>query len=93
MEKLKSRKLWIAIGGALSVLLTELFGIDIAPEAIGGLVLIVGSYIFGQGWVDKKQVEAEVQAFGQEAYVELVRYARGLEVKLAEVVGGDDAIS
>ena len=50
LEKLKSRKLWAAvIGGALTVLLTQL---GVAEETVHHLVQIVAVYISGQAAVD-----------------------------------------
>ena len=53
-EKLKSRKLWMAIGGLLIVLATEWLNLspDVAEKVIGAVVVIVPAYIGGQGIVD-----------------------------------------
>ncbi len=53
-EKLKSRKLWVAIGGLLTVMSTEWLNVsaDIADKIIGAVVVIVPAYIGGQGIVD-----------------------------------------
>ena len=53
-EKLKSRKLWVAIGGVLTVLATEWANIspEMAEQIIGAVVVIVPSYVAGQGIVD-----------------------------------------
>ena len=53
-EKLKSRKLWVAIGGVLTVLATEWANIspEMAEQIIGAVVVIVPSYVAGQGLVD-----------------------------------------
>jgi putative flippase GtrA len=53
-EKLKSRKLWMAIGGLLIVLATEWLNLspDVAEKVIGAVVIIVPAYIGGQGIVD-----------------------------------------
>ena len=53
-EKLKSRKLWMAIGGLLIVIATEWLNLspDVAEKLIGAVVVIVPSYIGGQGIVD-----------------------------------------
>ena len=50
-EKLKSRKLWMAIGGLLIVLATEWLNLspDVAEKVIGAVVVIVPAYIGGQG--------------------------------------------
>ena len=53
-EKLKSRKLWVAIGGLISVFAVEWANIsaDLADKIIGAIIVIVPSYIGGQGLVD-----------------------------------------
>ena len=53
-EKLKSRKLWVAIGGLLSVMSTEWLKVnpDMADKIISAVVIIVPAYIGGQGIVD-----------------------------------------
>tara|TARA_R100000808_G_scaffold4272_2_gene14290 strand:- start:17540 stop:17734 length:195 start_codon:yes stop_codon:yes gene_type:complete len=53
-DKLKSRKLWVAIGGLLMVMATEWFNLspDVADKVIGAIVVIVPAYIGGQGIVD-----------------------------------------
>ena len=53
-DKLKSRKLWVAIGGLLTVMSTEWQKVnpDMAEKIIGAVVVIVPAYIGGQGIVD-----------------------------------------
>ena len=53
-EKLKSRKLWMAIGGLLIIIATEWLNLspDVAEKLIGAVVVIVPAYIGGQGIVD-----------------------------------------
>jgi len=53
-DKLKSRKLWMAIGGLLIVIATEWLNLspDVAEKLIGAVVIIVPAYIGGQGIVD-----------------------------------------
>ena len=53
-EKLKSRKLWMAIGGLLTVMSTEWLNLspEVAEQVIGAVVIIVPAYIGGQGIVD-----------------------------------------
>jgi len=53
-EKLKSRKLWVAIGGLLAVMSTEWLKVspDLADKIISAVVIIVPAYIGGQGIVD-----------------------------------------
>ena len=53
-EKLKSRKLWMAIGGLLTVMATEWLNLstNVAENVIGAVIIIVPSYIGGQSIVD-----------------------------------------
>lgn len=53
-DKLKSRKLWVALGGLLTVIATEWIGVspDIAEKVIGAVVAITCAYVGGQGLVD-----------------------------------------
>jgi|TARA_Y100000310_G_scaffold21074_1_gene20381 hypothetical protein len=58
MDKLKSRKFWFAFLGALLPVVAQAMTEDIQmAEAMQLSVAIVISYIFGQGYVDAKQVE------------------------------------
>ena len=56
MEKLKSRKFWIALLGALAPLagdaLGNLPGVDPTTLIISGAGIVI-SYIFGQSYVDR----------------------------------------
>ena len=53
-EKLKSRKLWVALGGLLLVIATDWLSLspEVADQVIGAVVIIVPAYIGGQGIVD-----------------------------------------
>ena len=53
-DKLKSRKLWMAIGGLLTVLATEWLNLSpaVAENVIGAVIIIVPAYIGGQSIVD-----------------------------------------
>ena len=53
-DKLKSRKLWVAVGGLLLVIATEWLNLspDVAEKVISAVVVIVPAYIGGQGIVD-----------------------------------------
>ena len=53
-NKLKSRKLWVAIGGLLAVMSTEWLTVnaELADKISGAIVVIVPAYIGGQGIVD-----------------------------------------
>ena len=53
-DKLKSRKLWVAVGGVVAVMLTD--WLSLSPEMSEGivtaLVTIVVAYVGGQSLVD-----------------------------------------
>ncbi|MBC8324332.1 MAG: hypothetical protein H8E27_01725 [Verrucomicrobia subdivision 3 bacterium] len=53
-DKLKSRKLWMAIGGLLTVMATEWANLspELTEQLIGAVVIIVPAYIGGQSIVD-----------------------------------------
>ena len=53
-DKLKSRKLWMAIGGLLIVMATEWLNVspEVAEKLIGAVIIIVPAYIGGQSVVD-----------------------------------------
>jgi len=52
MEKLKSRKFWMAVVGALLIILTEGLGFDIPTETVLAFAAVIMSYIFGEAYVD-----------------------------------------
>ncbi len=52
MEKLKSRKLWLAVVAAVLVVLNEGLGWGIDSEAVLGFAGIIIAYLLGQGYVD-----------------------------------------
>jgi len=53
-DKLKSRKLWMAIGGLLTVAATEWLNLspELSENLISAVVIIVPAYIGGQSIVD-----------------------------------------
>jgi len=53
-EKLKSRKLWMALGGLLTVMATEWLKMspELTENVVSAVVIIVPSYLAGQGLVD-----------------------------------------
>jgi len=53
-DKLKSRKLWMAIGGLLTVMATDWANLspELADQIIGAVCIIVPAYIGGQSIVD-----------------------------------------
>ena len=59
-EKLKSRKLWMAIGGLLTVAATEWLNLsaELTEQVVGAVIIIVPAYIGGQGIVDAMKEHA-----------------------------------
>lgn len=55
MEKLKSRKFWVAVLGALLIALNDQLEWGFTHESILGMVGIVMTYILGQSHVDAKK--------------------------------------
>jgi uncharacterized membrane protein len=52
-DKLKSRKLWLALLGAILPIIAQVLTQEVGwQEAVMSSVAIVMSYIFGQGYVD-----------------------------------------
>lgn len=61
-DKLKSRKFWFALLGALLPIIASFFTEDVElAEMITLSVGILVSYIFGQGYVDGKAAEGSVE--------------------------------
>ena len=58
MDKLKSRKFWIAVVGALTPIISQFFSQEITLEQslIASSAILI-SYIFGQAYVDAKNLE------------------------------------
>jgi hypothetical protein len=53
-ERLKSRKLWVAVGGVAAVILTEWLNLspDTSDGIVTALVTIIVAYVGGQSLVD-----------------------------------------
>ena len=60
-ERLKSRKLWIAIGGLLTVMSTEWLNMspELTENIVSAVTIIIPSFIAGQGLVDCFKAYAE----------------------------------
>jgi len=84
--KLTSRKLWVAIGSVFSILIAELFGVSVSPEALAGIAFLAGTYILGQGLVDKSVVTEQVKVAGDTGRLQMELYARNLETQLEEIM-------
>ena len=84
--KLSSRKLWVAIGSVVSILIAEFCGVNVSPEAIAGVAFLAATYIFGQGLVDKSVVSEQVKVAGDTGRLQMELYARNLEQQLEELM-------
>jgi len=59
LDKLKSRKFWFALLGAILPIAAQYFTGDVGwAEAIMASSGVIMSYIFGQGWVDASAAKA-----------------------------------
>ena len=85
-SKLKSRKLWVAIGSVVAILIAEFTGVNVSPEAIAGVAFLAATYIFGQGLVDKSVVSEQVRVAGDAGKLQLQLYARNLEQELEKLM-------
>ncbi len=54
---LLSRKFWIAIITALTMILADNFGLELDPEVIVAIILPVVAYILGESYIDAKAVK------------------------------------
>ena len=52
MKKLMSRKFIVAVGTLVFIVLTDVLGVNIDESTFNSLVMIVATYILGQGAVD-----------------------------------------
>jgi len=84
--KLTSRKLWLSIGAVVSLLIAEFFGVQVSPEAIAGIAFLVGTYVLGQGLVDKSVITEQVKVAGDTGRLQMELYARNLETQLEQIM-------
>lgn len=54
MDKLKSRKFWMAVATAVLIIANEGLSLNIPKDAVLQVVGVVISYILGQSFVDAK---------------------------------------
>ena len=76
----------MAIGSILSIIIAELFGFDVSPAAIAGLIVMASSYVFAQGLVDKSVVTAQVRANADVGRIQVEMYAKTLEEELKQLI-------
>lgn len=91
MEKLKSRKFWVAIGAAAVSVANAIWDLGLDPEAGIGLAVVLGTYLLGQSWVDRTEVEtvikAEVELNKQRIQAQLVQLANQAQAEPASPNG------
>lgn len=51
---LLSRKFWLAVLTAITMILSDELGIDLDPEVVVAIILPVVAYILGEAYVDAK---------------------------------------
>ncbi len=54
---LLSRKFWLAVITAITLVLQKQIGLDLDPEVITGIVVAVVAYIVGESYIDAKAVK------------------------------------
>ena len=56
--KWASRKLWATIAGGVLIILNEVYGFGIDENAYWAILGLVGSYVFGEAWVDGRRSQS-----------------------------------
>ena len=51
---LLSRKFWLAVVTAMTIILSDKFGLELDPETVVAIILPVVAYILGEAYVDAK---------------------------------------
>jgi len=54
---LLSRKFWLAVVTAITLVLQKQIGLDLDPEVITGIIITVVAYIVGESVIDAKAVK------------------------------------
>jgi len=54
---LLSRKFWIAVVTALTMILADTLGLELDPETVVAIILPVVAYILGESFIDSKAVK------------------------------------
>jgi len=70
----------------VSLLIAEFTGVQVSPEAIAGIAFLAGTYILGQGLVDKSVVTEQVKVAGDVGRIQVEGYARQLEAQLEQIM-------
>ena len=80
----KSRKLWVAVAGVVAIIASDAFGIELEPEQIAGVIALLGTYLFNQGWVDRNAVRGDADILSQEAVAQAKLLSEQLQATLAQ---------
>ncbi|MGI6318466.1 MAG: hypothetical protein ACOX1J_07070 [Dethiobacteria bacterium] len=51
---LLSRKFWLSVVTAMTIILSDKFGLELDPETVVAIILPVVAYILGEAYVDAK---------------------------------------
>ena len=85
-QKLMSRKLWVTVAtfavGGIATFNPELAE-SIDPLALAGLAGVVIAYLGGQSWVDKTQIDGQLQVARDEGLLQAQAYIQQLQTQLA----------
>ena len=85
-QKLLSRKFWVTVA-TFVVAVVGMFQPDIAAEidplALAGLAGVVIAYLTGQSWIDKTQIDGQLQVARDEGLLQAQQYIQQLQTQLA----------
>ncbi len=86
MSRFKSRKFWMTVGAIGSLVLAEYTGIDVSPEVLGSVAVLIVGYVFAQSNVDKAVVSEQVKGAMDTGKLQLELYAKNLETELQKTI-------
>ena len=85
-QKLMSRKFWVTVStfvvGVVGIFNPELAA-EVDPLALAGLAGVVIAYLGGQSWIDKTQVDGQLQLARDEGLLQAQAYIQQLQTQLA----------
>lgn len=62
-EKLKSRKLWVTVATFILYGANSAFGLNLGPDVLDQLAIVVSAYLVGQSAVDYGQARERAQKY------------------------------
>ncbi len=85
-QKLMSRKFWVVVATFVASAVA-IFYPDVAvnEEAIVGAAGVAIAYLFGQSWVDKTQVNGQLDLAKNEGLLQAQAYIKFLEAQVGEL--------